>query len=111
MNSAQLTKQRILDEATKLVHEKGFRATSLHDLLAAAGIKKGTLYYHFPGKDDLGLAVLERAKAKFLATLDEVLTAPTPAEGLQQFFEFALSKHRSRRFVGGCPLAACPGTC
>lgn len=70
--------------------------------MTAAGIKKGTLYYHFPGKDDLGLAVLERAKARFLATLDEVLTAPTPAEGLRQFFEFALEKHRSRRFVGGC---------
>jgi TetR/AcrR family transcriptional repressor of nem operon len=48
------------------------------------------------------LAVLERAKARFLAALDEVLTAPAPAEGLQQFFEYALSKHRSKRFVGGC---------
>jgi len=102
MNPAQLTKQRILDEATKLVHEKGFRATSLNDLLTAAGIKKGTLYYHFPGKDDLGLAVLQRAQARFLATLDEVLTAPTPAEGLQQFLEFVLKKHCSKRFVGGC---------
>lgn len=102
MNPAQLTKQRILDKATKLVHERGFRATSLSELLTAVGIKKGTLYYHFPGKDDLGLAVLERAKARFLATLDEVLTAPTPAEGIQQFFEFVLEQHRSRRFVGGC---------
>lgn len=102
MNRGHVTRQRILDEATKLVQQRGFRATSLHDLLAAAGIKKGTLYYHFPGKDDLGLAALQRAKTRFLATLDEVLTAPTPAESLRQFFEFALNKHRNKRFVGGC---------
>ena len=102
MKPAQLTKQRILDEATKLAHERGFRATSLTDLLTAAGIKKGALYYHFPGKDDLGLAVLEQAQARFLATLDEVLTAPTPAESLQRFLEFVLERHRSLRFVGGC---------
>ncbi len=102
MHEGELTKERLLEEATKLVHDKGFRATSLNDLLTAAGIKKGTLYYHFPGKDDLGLAVLERAKAKFLTTLDEVLTAPTPAESLQRFLEFVFQRHRGRGFVGGC---------
>lgn len=102
MRESKLTRERLLDEATKLVHEKGFRATSLNDLLNAAGVNKGSLYYHFPGKDDLGLAVLERAKARFLATLDELLAAPTPAESLRQFLEFVLEKHRSKRFVGGC---------
>lgn len=102
MDPTPLTKQRILDEATRLVHLKGFHATTLNDLLAAAGTTKGTLYYHFPGKDDLGLAVLERAKASFLAALDEVLAAATPAQGFQRFLKFVLKKHRSHRFVGGC---------
>jgi len=102
MREGGATRERLLDEATKLANERGFRATSLNDLLTAAGVKKGSLYYHFPGKDDLGLAVLERAKARFLATLDEVLTAPAPAEGLGQFLAFVLEKHRSKRFVGGC---------
>ncbi|WP_347245033.1 TetR family transcriptional regulator C-terminal domain-containing protein [Thermogutta sp.] len=66
------------------------------------GITKGSLYYYFPGKDDLGLAVLERAKKRFLATLDELLAAPTPAQSLEQFFDFVLNKHRSERFAGGC---------
>lgn len=102
MHEGEFTKERLLEEATKLVHDKGFRATSLSDLLTAAGVKKGTLYYHFPGKDDLGLAVLQRAKTKFLTTLDEVLTAPTPAGSLQRFLEFVLERHRGRGFVGGC---------
>ncbi|MGM0488939.1 MAG: TetR/AcrR family transcriptional regulator [Planctomycetota bacterium] len=45
MNSGELTKERLLDEATKLFHQRGFGATSLNDLMAAAGVKKGTLYY------------------------------------------------------------------
>jgi TetR/AcrR family transcriptional repressor of nem operon len=102
MHHGNLTRERLLEAAAKLVHDKGFGATSLNDLLTAAGIKKGTLYHHFPGKDDLGLAVLQRAKAQFLATLDEVLTATTPAGSLQRFLEFVLQRHRIRRFVGGC---------
>lgn len=103
MDSGNLTKERLLDEATTLFHQKGFGATSVSDLLAAAGIKKGTLYYHFSGgKDDLALAVLQRAKTRFLAELDDVLAAPSPTEGLHRFFEYALDKHRRKGFVGGC---------
>ncbi len=102
MGEGELTRERVLDEATKLVLEKGFGATSVNDLLAAAGIKKGTLYYHFPGKDALGLAVLERARTAFLASVDECLSATTPQRGLRRFFDFVLARHRSRGFVGGC---------
>ena len=66
MHHGTQTRERLLEEATELAQRKGFGATSVNDLLVATGIKKGTLYYHFPGKDDLGLAVLERAKAAFL---------------------------------------------
>ncbi len=102
MPHGDITRERLLDAASKLIHDRGFRGTSLSDLLAAAGIKKGSLYYHFPGKDHLGLAVLERAKTRFLATLDELLAAPTPADALERFLDFVLDKHRSQRFVGGC---------
>lgn len=102
MRDGEATRQRLLDVATQLVHERGFLATSLSDLLNAAGIKKGSLYYHFPGKDDLGLAVLQRAKGQFLQALNERLAAPTPAQSLERFFDFVLEWHRGKGFVGGC---------
>lgn len=102
MRDGNITKERLLDEATKLVQQKGFGATSVNELLLAAGIKKGTLYYHFPGKDDLGLALLERAKVAFLASVDEALSAPTPLAGLQRFFDAVLQRHRQKGFAGGC---------
>ncbi len=102
MRDGHLTKERLLDEATKLMQQQGVGATSIHDLLAASGIKKGALYHHFPGKDDLGLAVLERARAMFMDFIDTALAAPTPLDGLERFLDAVLEWHRSHGFIGGC---------
>ncbi|MEW6236544.1 MAG: TetR/AcrR family transcriptional regulator [Candidatus Omnitrophota bacterium] len=102
MRSGKLTKERLLDETTKLVQTKGFGATSLNELLAVAGIKKGSLYYHFTDKDHLGLAVLERAKTRFLESLDELLFTSTPTISIHKFLDFVLDRHRKKGFTGGC---------
>lgn len=54
------TKQRILDAAQAQVMEKGFAATSVDDIQQAAGISRGTFFYHFPSKDDLARALIVR---------------------------------------------------
>ncbi|MGO8688824.1 MAG: TetR/AcrR family transcriptional regulator [Thermoguttaceae bacterium] len=102
MPKGDITKERLLREATRLVQRKGFGDTSVSDLLAAAGATKGSLYFHFPGKEDLGLALLGRARTGFLEFLKNALAGPTPWVRLTSFFAAALAKHRSARFVGGC---------
>ncbi len=102
MSDSNTTRERVLNETARLVERQGFGPTSINDVLHATGIKKGTLYHHFPGKDELGLAVLERARDDFLLFLDSSLAAPTPMEALEQFFKAALEKHRKTAFVGGC---------
>ena len=102
METSNATKERILARAASLFQKHGFHATSLQHLLAAAEVTKGTLYHYFPGKDELGLIVLERAKSDFVATLDRVLDAPSPGRALARFFDFVLQIHRRRGFVGGC---------
>ena len=102
MRDSETTRDRLLNETARLVERRGFGSTSVNDVLQAAGIKKGTLYYHFPAKDELGLAVLERARGDFFAFLDSALAAPTPMEALERFFKAALRTHRKTGFVGGC---------
>jgi TetR/AcrR family transcriptional repressor of nem operon len=96
------TKERLLLEATRLVHEKGFGATSVNDLLAAAGLKKGSLYFHFASKRELGLCVLNRARAQFAEFRSGALSGETPEARLHHFLEAVLSAHRESGFVGGC---------
>lgn len=54
------TRERILELAESAVLEKGFAATSIEELVAAAGITKSGFFYHFKGKSELAEALLQR---------------------------------------------------
>ena len=53
-------RSRVLEEAAALFVRQGYRDTTLRDIAAAAGMKAGSIYYHFDAKDDLLAAVLDR---------------------------------------------------
>jgi AcrR family transcriptional regulator len=49
----QLVENEILEQATRLFAERGFKGTSLQDVADAMGLKRPALYYYFKSKDDL----------------------------------------------------------
>lgn len=49
--------QLVLDVTARLFREKGYHATSMRDIAAAVGMLPGSIYYHFPSKEDLLVAV------------------------------------------------------
>jgi AcrR family transcriptional regulator len=53
-------RERIIDAATQLFYAQGLRAVSAEKIIALVGITKVTFYRHFPSKDDLIVAYLER---------------------------------------------------
>ncbi len=89
-SKGELTKEKILTEATRLVRRKGFDGTSISDVTAATGMKKGCLYFHFSGKEDLSLAILEKAKADFFSSLDTYLEGVRRPERLDHLFRYVL---------------------
>ncbi|MFC1432075.1 TetR/AcrR family transcriptional regulator [Streptacidiphilus sp. N1-3] len=56
-------RQRIIEAATELFYTQGIRAVSAEKIIARVGITKVTFYRHFPTKDDLIVAYLERRAA------------------------------------------------
>jgi TetR/AcrR family transcriptional regulator, transcriptional repressor for nem operon len=64
------TRQRLLDLAQETIIEKGFNATSIEELVEAAGITKGGFFYHFRDKQDLSRQLVERWVADDTATWD-----------------------------------------
>jgi TetR/AcrR family transcriptional regulator, transcriptional repressor for nem operon len=53
------TRTRIVEAAMELFWLKGFGSTSIADILSRSQVNSGSLYYFFPGKQDLLVAVLE----------------------------------------------------
>ena len=62
-------RERIEAAATKLFAERGYSATTVEDIVRAAGVTKPILYRHFESKQELAIALLER-------TRDELIGAP-----------------------------------
>ena len=53
------TRQRIIYAAMELFWLKGYASTSIADILSRSQVNSGSLYYFFPGKQDVLIAVLE----------------------------------------------------
>lgn len=52
------SRQRILEEATRLFVSRGYHAISMREIAEAVGVSKAGLYYHFKDKQELLLAIL-----------------------------------------------------
>jgi TetR/AcrR family transcriptional regulator, transcriptional repressor for nem operon len=75
------TRERILDAAQKIVLERGFAATSVDAILAAAPATKGAFFHHFASKNELGRQLLERyAAADERMLADFMAAAETEAD-------------------------------
>jgi len=97
-----ITREKILEAARYLFNTKGFGATSINDLVVASGLQKGSIYFHFPGKDAIALTVLEEARSSFMDFLADSLTGDSPGLCLENFFRNVMEKHLATGFVGGC---------
>lgn len=61
MTSAQHeSRTRLLDAALDVFRAKGYTATRVEDICAAAGLTKGSFFHHFKTKDDLAIAAADR---------------------------------------------------
>lgn len=69
---ADRRRAELLDVALRLFAERGFEATTIADISAAAGTAHGLVYHYFSSKDELLLAVLERNS--FLPSLRDLLS-------------------------------------
>ena len=67
------TRERILDSAQELILEQGIAATSIDEILAAASTSKGAFFHHFPSKNHLARALVERYAANDVAFLEEFM--------------------------------------
>ena len=99
---AQRNRDRILEAARALVAETGVDAT-MEDIARHAGVAVGTLYRHFPAKEDLVAAVVEDSLAQMASLTEGALASvhagapPGPAIG-ELFREIAVRHATDQAF-------------
>jgi AcrR family transcriptional regulator len=109
-------RDRILDTAFRLFYARGLKAVGVDLIIAESGVAKATFYKHFPSKDELVLAYLDKVDGVWSGQLHAAAEAagPDPAHQLVGLFD-ALGSACRRDGYRGCAFInaaaeAVPGT-
>ncbi len=86
----QQREELILQSAEASLLEKGYHDTSMDEIASRVGIAKGTLYLHFPRKEDLILALFERKVQELQTVLEQAHQIPGTAQHKLEFLLQAL---------------------
>lgn len=100
------TRDHLIDTGLKLMHQHGYNATGLTEILKAADVPKGSFYHHFGSKEDFAAAALERyttREAKHAATvLNDSKT--TPLRRLKRYFTDLVKFYGQKGEIPGCMM-------
>ncbi len=75
-----MTRDDILQAAALIFSQKGFHAASMQDIAEAVNLQKASLYYHVSSKQEILLALLDRALDVLIEHMSEVFSKPLPVE-------------------------------
>jgi len=99
------SRERIVERAAELFAEQGVAATSLDEVLAAAGAGKSQLYHYFRGRDELVEAAVGLRCAQVLAGLTQALGAVASLAELEQALA-GFADGYEQMGLPGCPIGS-----
>jgi TetR/AcrR family transcriptional regulator, transcriptional repressor for nem operon len=104
----RLTKQKIVRSARRLFNRRGFDTVSIDDVMADAGLTRGSFYSYFESKGDLyAEAVTQILNEKQLLS-DDGVHHPRAVDSAARFVRDYLSREHFEDIDGTCPLIAFP---
>ncbi len=94
-----------MEQAAALFNQRGYAGTSIADIMAATGLKKGGLYNHFESKEDIALQAFDFAIAKLQRNFAKGLVGQQSAVERLRVFVTVFERHAQDPPVpGGCPI-------
>lgn len=104
----ELSHERIVDAAARAIRREGYAGVGVADVMKEAGLTHGGFYAHFPSRDAMLVAAMERAGRDGAARMTQSI-ARRRAEGaspLRALVEGYLSETHLTSCEGGCPISA-----
>ena len=96
------TREQILAVARSLIETRSYLGFSFQDVANAVGIRKASLYHHFPTKEALGIEVIRQATQSFKAW--DAAKVRTPEAALEAYFR--MYRNTLKAGSGMCPAGA-----
>jgi AcrR family transcriptional regulator len=92
------TEEVIYQAAVELMAARGYHGTSLRDLARAVGMQMSSLYYYFPSKQHLLLAIMSRTMHDMHASVEPAIRVPDgPRDQLEAGIRAHVTFHAQRR--------------
>ena len=79
-----MTRENILEAAAQVFRQKGFHGASMQDIAEAVNLQKASLYHHVSSKQEILLALLDRALELLLERISAISNQSIPADEKMQ---------------------------
>jgi TetR/AcrR family transcriptional regulator, transcriptional repressor for nem operon len=96
------TREEILNAAEELLQRRGYNAFSYQHIAVQLGIRNAAIHYHFPAKEDLGVALVQRYRQRFRDWAEQISQEPDAWLRLRAYFQTYVDY-----LEAGCRI--CPG--
>lgn len=105
---SQLPKSKLVETAADLIYRQGWNATGINQILGDAKVPKGSFYYYFQSKEDLGVAIVrhhsqELAECYRRTLLHESLNG---RDAIISFLRERIEQQRNDEWRFGCPVGS-----
>src|SRR3984957_2803073 len=97
-------KEKLLTDGLRIVHQRGLGASSVRDIVQAAGVPQGSFTNHFASKEAFGLEILERYYDRTRANLAATVRNDTlpPLERLATYIDLLKERLNADDMRNGC---------
>lgn len=101
------SRDKMIASAARLLHEKGYHASGLSEIIQRSGAPRGSFYYYFPqGKDQLVREAILWSRRRLLSYLGEKMRqAPDGHEAFRVLADEAIAQLEATDYKLGCPFA------
>src|SRR5437764_1336338 len=97
-SSMESTEARILRVATEHFYDRGYHGTTMREIAASCGMKAGSLYNHYTGKEELLFRIASGTMAELVDGAQRAIEAgATPADRLQSLVRWHVTYHAVHR--------------
>jgi TetR/AcrR family transcriptional repressor of nem operon len=101
-------RDEVLNQATKVFHDKGFNATSMQDLVDATGLNRSSIYNSFNNKVNLFIECLRLYEDNFNRnTAERLLNSRNGLDAIRQIFKLSLNEIVVNKDTKGCLIVNC----